>query len=78
MIVDTAEAKCVMGVLSILEKGKARYNDMFRKTKFSHTTLQKVLKDLVDKKCIKHDLEDYEINEKGQKLLNLIKELENI
>ena len=51
---------------------------MFKKTKASHTTLQAVLRELVEKKfVIKKDIGhmnvDYEIEEKGRKLFRLLR-----
>ncbi len=83
MIVDTAEFKATLQVLEILNKDKSRYNEMFRKTKVSHTTLQKVLKELEEKDCIKR-IElgslstEYEIKDKGKKLLSNLKNLVNL
>jgi len=80
MIFEFAEVKCILEVLKILNKGKSKYSIMFKKTKFSHTTLQSVLKSLTTKKFIKrynkgHQDVNYEITEKGKKLLNIILEL---
>jgi len=78
MLFDSKEAYCILEVLKILNKGKSKYNLMFRTTKVSHTTLQSVLKELEDRKFIKkydigHMNVDYEITDKGKKLLsNLI------
>ncbi len=80
MIVDTAEAQCTSQVLSILSKDKSRYNEMFRTTKVSHTTLQTVLTELESKRFIKK-IEigstgtEYEITEKGKKLLQQLQQL---
>ena len=70
MIVDTAEFKCVLTVLEMLSKSNSTYNEMFRKSKFSHTTLQKVLKELTKKELIHKTEENYEINGKGKEMLN--------
>jgi len=83
MILDTAEAKCIINVLKILNKGKSKYSTMFKETKASHTTLQTVLKELVEKRLIiKKDIGhmnvDYEIGEKGKKLLGLLVKILNI
>lgn len=74
MIVDTVEVKCAIKILSMLDKDKSRYNEMFRITKVSHTTLQKVLKELEEKRFInKNEISsintEYEINNKGKELL---------
>ena len=68
MIFDFAEIRCILDVLKILSKGKSKYSTMFKDTKVSHTTLQSVLKDLIQKKFIKrvvldHMNVDYEITE---------------
>ncbi len=83
MILDTAEAKCILHVLKILSKGKSKYSMMFKETKASHTTLQSVLKELVEKKFIvKKDIGhmnvDYEFGEKGKILLDLLIEIEKL
>lgn len=80
MIVDTAEAQCIIHVLAILSREKSRYNEMFRATKFSHTTLQSVLKELEEKKFIKKtELSgmntEYEVSDKGKKLLDQLETL---
>ena len=56
---------------------------MFRITKVSHTTLQRVLKELITKKFIKkynigHQDVDYEITERGVKLKSLLIEIKAI
>ena len=81
MIFDTKEAQCTIKVLSILAVKESKYNLMFRATKVSHTTLQRVLKDLDRKRLIKkhdtgHMKVDYEITDKGRKVLFQLKELE--
>lgn len=83
MILDSAENKCISGVLKILSKEKPKYSIMFKETKVSHTTLQSVLKELVKKKFIKkhnigHQNVNYEISEKGKKLLRKLIELQEI
>ena len=83
MIFDFAEIRCTLEVLIILEKEKSRYSVLFKKTQVSHTTLQKVLRDLIRKKFIdkNKDYETrgirsfYEINNKGKKLLRDLEEL---
>ena len=74
MILETKEAQCTIRVLSMLSNKKAKYNQMFRATKVSHTTLQRVLKELEEKKFIrKYDIGhmnvDYEITDKGRVLV---------
>jgi len=83
IILGTKEAKCSIEVLKILKKGKSKYSIMFRKTKVSHTTLQRVLRELEKKKLVmKHDIGhmkvDYEITSKGKELLSLLVQVGNI
>jgi len=83
MILDTAEAKCILKILKILNKGKSKYSMMFKETKASHTTLQSVLKELVEKKLIikrniGHMNVDYEIGKKGGDLLELLIKIEKL
>lgn len=83
MIVDTQESKCTLKVLSMLDIKKCKYNQMFRMTKMSHTTLQRVLNGLTNRKLImKYNLGhmnvDYEITEKGRESLRLLKKLQDI
>jgi DNA-binding HxlR family transcriptional regulator len=56
---------------------------MFKETRVSHTTLQGVLSELTRKKFVKkHDIGhqnvDYEITEKGRRLLQLLLNLQEI
>lgn len=83
MILDTAEAKCVIQVLKILERGESKYSIMFKETKASHTTLQGVLRELVSKKLIvKKDIGhmnvDYSITENGEKLCLKLNEISKL
>jgi predicted transcriptional regulator len=78
MILDTAEERCVLEVLKILEKKKARYSVMFKQTKVSHTTLQNVLKDLLGRKFISKDEEGYVISDKGKKFFKKLEELKDM
>ena len=83
MIFDFAEVRCIFNVLRILNKGKSKYSSMFKETKVSHTTLQTVFRKLIDKNFIKrknigHMNVDYEITEKGKKLLKKLEELKDI
>lgn len=83
MIFDFAENKCILDVLKLLDKGKSKYSIMFKQTKASHTTLQRVLKELTKKKFIKrknigHQNVDYEMTEKGKRLLEKLEELKEI
>lgn len=78
MILNTAEERCTVEVLRILEKKRARYSMMFKQTKVSHTTLQNVLKYLLEKEFISKNDGDYEISDEGQKLLRKLEELKGI
>lgn len=83
MIFDFAEVRCVLGVLKILNRNKSKYSAMFKETKVSHTTLQSVLRELINKKFIKkydigHQNVDYKITEKGKRLLELLIQLQEI
>ncbi len=83
MLFDTAEVRCILDVLEILNKGKSKYSSMFKETKVSHTTLQTVFRKLISMKFIKrhnigHMNVDYEITEKGRELLKKLKELKGI
>ena len=80
MIFDTAEARCLLGVLKLLVKEKSKYSILFKSTRVSHTTLQSVLKEAENKKLIvKYDIGhqnvDYEITDKGKKLLRKLEEI---
>lgn len=83
MLLDTKEAKCTIQVLEILNKGSSKYKTMFRETKISHTTLQGVLKELIQKDFIerkdngKNDI-DYRINEKGKELIILLNKINKL
>lgn len=83
MIFDFAEIRCIFDILKILNKGKSKYSVMFKETKVSHTTLQNVLKELIEKKFVKkynigHMNVDYEITSKGKELLNSLINLKKI
>ena len=83
MIFDFAEVRCIFEVLKILNIGKSKYSDMFRKTKVSHTTLQSVLKELAKKEFIvKYDIGhqkvDYELTNRGKKLLVVLAQLNEL
>ena len=83
MIFEFAEIRCILDILRILKKGKSKYSIMFKETKVSHTTLQNCLKELIERDFIKrividHMVIDYEINEKGEKLLIKLNELREI
>ena len=83
MIFDIKEVYCVLEVLRILGKKETRYSQMFKQTKVSHTTLQKVLRGLAGKGIIKkHDIGHmnvkYEITNKGRRFLACLNELESL
>jgi len=80
MIFDFAETRCILEILKILNTRESKYSIMFKETKVSHTTLQSVLKELEEGKfLIKHNKGhmdvDYEITEKGKRLLKQLNEL---
>lgn len=83
MIFKFAEARCMFEILRMLNAGKSKYSEMFRKTKVSHTTLQIVLKEMAEKNFIsKHDIGhqkvDYEITGKGRKLFAILSQLHEV
>ena len=83
MIFDFARTRCVLEVLRILNRRKARYSVMFRETGVSHATLQRVLDELARKRFIrKHDIGhqnvDYGITEKGRRLLQILLSLQGM
>ena len=83
MILDFTENKCIFEVLKILNTKKSKYSEIFRKTKVSHTTLQSVLKELIKKEFILkynigHQNVDYEITNKGKKLLKILFQLNEL
>jgi len=83
MIFEFAETRCISQVLGILHKGKSKYPMMFKETKASHTTLQRVLKKLaqkgfVERKVKDHRIVDYTITDKGKKLLKNLEGLKKL
>ena len=74
MLFDSSKNKCIFQVLKILSKSSTTYSDLFRKTKVSHITLQKVLKELLKNKTISKK-ENYSISDKGKKLILLLEEI---
>lgn len=77
------ENQCVFGILTLLHKQKSTYTKMFKETKVSHTTLQRVLsglqkQNLITKYDIGHKKVDYEITDKGDKVLLLLRELKKL
>ena len=74
------ENQCIFRILTILHNKKSTYTKMFRDTKVSHTTLQRVLmklqeQNLISKYDIGHKKVDYEISDRGVKILLLLREL---
>ncbi len=74
------EFGCALTVLEVLIIGTGTYTAMMKKTKVSHTTLQRVLSDLtkvkaITKKDIGHRKVEYKITAKGR---NLLKHLHRI
>ena len=74
MIFEFAEVRAIVEILRLVSIKKSKYGEMFRETKVSHTTLQRVLKKLEEKKIIEkqdtgHQKVDYLITPKGRKLL---------
>lgn len=83
MILKSKEAHCTFQILKILSKGKGKYTQMFKTTKVSHTTLQSVLKWLVEKKFVlKKDIGhmnvDYELTDKGKEFLKVLCHIEKL
>jgi len=79
-IFEFAKNKCIFDVLQILLSRKTKYSEMFRKTQVSHTTLQSVLSELVEKQCIikynlGHQNVDYKITQKGKELFKLLSQI---
>ncbi len=83
MIFEFKEIKCIFEILKMLNIGKSKYTTMFRKIKVSHTTLQSVLRELAEKEFIvKYDIGhqkvDYEVTNKGRKLLAIMFQLKEL
>ena len=83
MILEFAEVMCIFEILKLLNIKKSKYTEMFRKTKVSHTTLQSVLRELTEKGFIvKYDIGhqkvDYEVTNKGKRLLALLTQLNEL
>lgn len=77
MIFEFAEISCTLEVLRILNKKESRYSILFKTTKVSHTTLQRVLKELANKRFIirddiGHQKVNYKITEKGRDLFKVL------
>ncbi len=83
MLLDSVENKCTLQVLKILSRGISKYSIMFKETKVSHDTLQKVLKFLVEEGFVEKTALDklntkYDIADRGRKLLAGMEVLENV
>ncbi len=78
MLLDSAENKCILMVLELLNQRPYRYSELFKKTKVSHTTLQKVLGDLINKNFIENIEGNYSQKDNGLKLLRLIKQIKEL
>ena len=80
MIFEFTETRCILEILGILSARNSKYSEMFKKIKVSHTTLQSVLRKLVQKQfVIKHNLGhqnvSYELTSKGKELLEILLQL---
>jgi len=83
MIFEFQSVRCILEILRILSIKKSKYKEMFRLTKVSHITLQSVLRGLNERGFIKkydlgHQKVDYEITNKGRKLLGTLRELNKL
>ena len=78
MIFRFRESRCLLEVLKILNKNPSTYGKFFRETKVSHTTLQKVLNYLVNKKFVSKTEEGYELNKQGKILFEKLNEIDFI
>ena len=83
MIIKTRGIYCTIEILRLLSKNKSKYTFMFKTTKVSHTTLQLVLEELMEKGLIEkydigHKKVDYEITKKGLKLFDSLMKIEKI
>jgi len=64
------ENECLHGVLKILNREDSNYGKMFKETRVSHTTLQKVLKYLIIKGFVLRKGGIYGISEQGKDIFN--------
>lgn len=83
MIFKFKENGCMLKILTILDKDKSKYSIMFKETKVSHTTLQKVLKYLVNKNFVIRKEENYKevtywITPKGKQLQQCLLQLQQL
>lgn len=83
MLFKSAESKCMLQILSILDAGKSKYKTIFKITKRSHITIQNILKYLIQKKFIQREETaykkiEYEITPKGKVLLEKLEDLKSI
>ena len=78
MIFKFKENQCLLEVLRILNKNNTTYGKFYKETKVSHTTLQRALYYLIDKKFINKTKEGYEINNRGKFLFEKLNEINSI
>ena len=78
MIFKSKENQCTLQVLEILQKKVRAYGFLFKETKVSHTTLQSVLKYLVEKGFISKIDDGYKILDKGKILSKKLFEVKEI
>ncbi len=83
MEIDSVANRCTLKVLRILSNGTSKYSLMFKETKVSDDTLQKVLKFLVKEGYVEKTALDklntkYDITDRGIKLLKGMEGLEKI
>ncbi len=75
MLFKSKENQCLLQVLEILNKRVTTYGKLFKETKVSHTTLQRVLNYLVERKFVEKSEEGYKITNKGKEPLQLLQQL---
>ncbi len=73
LLVRFKEFRCILAVLEILMMNTGTYTSMLKRTKVSHTTLQRVLTNLanvgaITKRELGHRKVEYKITAKGRKL----------
>ena len=78
MIFKFKENQCLLEVLRILNKNNTTYGKFYKETKVSHTTLQRVLYYLIDKKFVNKTKEGYKLNNRGKLLLEKLNEINSI
>lgn len=77
MLLKSKENQAILQILEILNKKETTYGKLFKETKVSHTTLQKVLKYLTEKQFVAKD-DNYKITHTGTNLLQKLQELKKI